>query len=172
MDFLDLARSRYSVRSFSDKKIEREALDYILEAGRCAPTAKNLQPQMIYVVEDEATLAAIHDNVYRPFGAKTVLVCCAKKSEAWVNPHSNWTRAEMDVSICVTQMMLAAASRGVGSTWVCYFDPKKLREVLALPEDVTPMCLLPLGYADGSDASKPSIRHEDRRPLDETVKYI
>ena len=101
-----------------------------------------------------------------------MLVCCAKRESAWVNPHSGWNSAEMDISICVTQMMLAAASVGVGSTWVCYFDPKKLSEVLDLPEDVTPLCMLPIGYADGSDASKPSFRHEDRRPLSETVKYI
>lgn len=172
MDFLTLAKSRYSVRSFSDKKVEREKLEYILEAGRCAPTAKNLQPQIIYVVEDEAALSAIHDNVYRPFGAKTVLVCCAKRGEAWTNPYSSWNSAEMDLSICTTQMMLAAASVGIGSTWVCNFDPVKLREVLSLPEDVTPLCLLPIGYADGSDASKPSIRHEDRKPIDETVKRM
>jgi len=172
MDLLTLAKSRYSVRSFSDKKIEREKLDYILEAGRCAPTAKNLQPQMIYVVEDEATLAAIRDNVYRPFGSSTVLVCCAKKELAWTNPYSGHNSAEMDLSIAVTQMMLAAADVGVGSTWVCYFDPEKLRAVMDLPEDVTPYCLLPLGYADGSDASAPSPRHESRKPLEETVKMI
>lgn len=56
MNFLELAKKRYSVRKFSDKKVEREKLDAILEAGRCAPTAVNYQPQRILVLESPDAL--------------------------------------------------------------------------------------------------------------------
>ena len=52
MNFLQLVKERYSVRKFSDKKVEKEKLNLILEAGRVAPTAVNYQPQRILVIED------------------------------------------------------------------------------------------------------------------------
>ena len=51
MDFLELARGRYSCKSFDSRQISKEQLDSILEAGRLAPTAKNLQEQHVYVVQ-------------------------------------------------------------------------------------------------------------------------
>ena len=51
MDFIELARSRYSCKSFDSRQISKEQLDSILEAGRLAPTAKNLQEQHVYVVQ-------------------------------------------------------------------------------------------------------------------------
>ncbi|MBR6245270.1 nitroreductase family protein, partial [bacterium] len=54
MDFIELAKKRYSVRSYSDKKVEKEILDRILEAGNIAPTAQNQQSQRIYVIADPA----------------------------------------------------------------------------------------------------------------------
>lgn len=171
MNFLELARARYSVRSFSGEKVKPEHLDYILEAGRCANSAKNLQPQEILVVQSEEKLEAVN-RVYRTFGAGTVLVCCGRRDVAWTNPFSGWNSAETDVAICVSHMMLAAAEIGVGSTWICYFDPEKLRAELGLDESLTPFCLLPLGYADQSEASAPSLRHSERKELSQTVKYI
>lgn len=171
MDFLELAKKRYSTRSFLDKKVEKEDLEYILEAGRCANSAKNLQPQTIYVAESEKALAAINADA-RVFGSRTVLVCCARRDAAWENPVTGWNSAETDVAICATHMELAAAARGVGSTWICNFDAAKLHADLGLPAEVTVFCLLALGYADGTPASEPSPRHTDRKPLGETVKLI
>lgn len=171
MDFLELAKKRYSTRSFSDKKTEEADLGYILEAGRCANSAKNLQPQIIYVAESDAALAAVNESA-RVYGAPTVLVCCARKSAAWESPFTGRNSAETDVAICMTHMELAAAARGVGSVWICRFDEVKLHAALSLPSDVTIFGLLALGYADGTPASEPSPRHADRKPLDETVKRI
>lgn len=56
MAFMDLAKSRYSVRKFSDKPIEKEKLDAILEAGRIAPTGHNYQPYRVYVLQSAEAL--------------------------------------------------------------------------------------------------------------------
>ena len=59
MEFKEVIRERFSCRKFSAKEVEREKLDAVLEAGRMAPTAKNLQEQHIYVVQSEEALAKI-----------------------------------------------------------------------------------------------------------------
>ena len=59
MIFLDLAKQRCSIRSFSDKPVEKEKLEYILEAGRVAPSACNKQPQRIIVVQDPENIRRV-----------------------------------------------------------------------------------------------------------------
>ena len=61
MEFLELAKSRYSVRKFDARPVEEEVLQKILEAGRVAPTAKNMQPQKIYVLESPEAVASIRE---------------------------------------------------------------------------------------------------------------
>ena len=86
MKFSELAAQRYSVRRFDSRPVEQDVLDQILETGRLAPTAKNLQPQRIYVVRSEALLAKLRTITTMTFDAPQVLIICADPSEAWVNP--------------------------------------------------------------------------------------
>ena len=75
MNFLQLCADRYSVRSFAPGPIPDEILDQILEAGRLAPTAMNLQPQRIYVLRSEDALCRLR-AVKKCYGADTVLLIC------------------------------------------------------------------------------------------------
>ena len=59
MDFLEVLKNRYACKKFDGRQVAAEHLDVILEAGRLAPTAKNLQEQRIYVVQSEEGLAKI-----------------------------------------------------------------------------------------------------------------
>ena len=86
MDFMKLAKERFSVRKFMDKPVEQEKLDVILEAGRVAPTAHNNQPQKIYVLQSEEALAKINGLCRCIFGAKTVLMITNDKNLEWQNP--------------------------------------------------------------------------------------
>lgn len=146
MKFSELAAQRYSVRRFDSRPVEQDVLDQILETGRLAPTAKNLQPQRIYVVRSEALLAKLRTITTMTFDAPQVLIICADPSEAWVNPFNGRSSAEMDASIVAAHMMLQMQELGIGSTWVCWFDTEKVKQALALPESVEPYCLLPFGY--------------------------
>lgn len=56
MEFLELAKKRYSCRNFLNKEVEKEKIDNILEAARLAPTAVNFQPQRILVLKDKNTI--------------------------------------------------------------------------------------------------------------------
>ncbi len=169
-NFFDLAKDRYSVRKFAPLPVEGEKLFRILECGRLAPTAKNNQPQKIYVLESEEALAKVRALTRCTFDAPVVLLICGDKKQAWINPHTGHSSAEMDASIVATHMMMAAEELGLGTTWVCWFDTEKAKEVFALPEDIQPYCLLPIGYP--ADDAVPSPNHLLRKPLEETVEMI
>ena len=170
MKFSELAAQRYSVRRFDSRPVEQDVLDQILETGRLAPTAKNLQPQRIYVVRSEALLAKLRTITTMTFDAPQVLIICADPSAARATPFNGRSSAELDASIVAAHMMLQMQELGIGSTWVCWFDTEKVKQALALPESVEPYCLLPFGYP--SAGCRPSRQHDQRKPLDQTVQYL
>lgn len=170
MEFLDLAVQRYSVRRFDSRKVDSLLVNQILEAGRRAPTAKNLQPQRIYVIQSEAMLAKLAAITPMTFNAPQVMVICGDEQEAWVNPFNQHSSAEMDASIVAVHMMLQMQELGIGSTWVCWFDTAQVKQALNLPEAVEPYCLLPFGYPAAD--CRPSRQHDQRKPLDQTVQYL
>ena len=170
MEFNQLVKERFSVRKFAERAIESEKLDQILAAGRVAPTAKNLQPQRIYVLQSQEALAKIREITRCAFNAPVVLLVCGNIKEGWINPFNQRNSTEMDVSIVNTQMMLQAKELGVDSTWVCWFDTEVVKKVFRLPEGMEPFCLLPLGYA-AADVT-PATSHNQRKALSETVTWL
>jgi len=167
MELLELAKARYSVRKFAEKPVEEEKLQKVLAAGACAPTAKNQQPQKIYVLESPEAVEKIRGITRCAFNAPVVLMVCGCKDQAWVNPFNDRSSAEMDCSIVTTQMMLQAQELGLGTCWVCWFDTKKTKEAFNIPENEEVFALLPLGYP--AESSHPSSMHDSRKALEETV---
>lgn len=168
MDFEEVIKKRQSTRMFSDKKLEIEKLDKILEAGRIAPTAKNNQPLKIYVINSEEGLKKL-DNASRcRYNSPAVLLVCGNIDQAFVKEdgHSSY---EVDASICATHMMLEATNLGVDNIWVALFDEEKLRIEFDIPKNIIPVCLIPLGYKD--ENCPPSPRHNIRKNIEEIVEY-
>ena len=121
-NFLDLAKERYSVRKFTDKPIEKDKLEKILEAAKVAPTAKNLQPVKIYVIQSEEALEKINSLTRCIFGAKTVFLIAYDKEKEWHNPLEEGVKSgQEDASIVATHMMMEAADLGIGTCWVNFF---------------------------------------------------
>lgn len=169
MNFLELAKERHSVRKFSDKKVEREKLDLILEAGRVAPTARNGQPQRILVIENEESLAKLKACTPYHFNAPLALLVCYDTSVSWKRPHDEKDMGIVDASICATQMMLQTHELGLGSTWVGHFIPDLIKETFALPEYLVPVVLLPIGYPSSDSAPHPL--HSKRYDINHTVFF-
>ncbi|ANZ45730.1 nitroreductase family protein [Cloacibacillus porcorum] len=169
MDFIKLAKERYSVRKFAAKKVEEEKVAQILEAGRCAPTAVNYQPQRILVIESGDSLAKLRECTPYHFNAPLALLVCYDRTASWKRSYDGCDMGVVDASIVAAQMMLEAASLGLGTTWVGHFDPAAVRTAFELPEYIEPVALLPTGYPH--DSAKPSHLHEDRLRLDDTVFY-
>lgn len=167
MDFYELTKARYSVRKFAGKPVEEEKLQKVLAAGATAPTAKNQQPQRIYVLESPEAIAKIRGITRCAFDAPVVLLVCGDKEAAWTNPFNGRNSAEMDCSIVTTQMMLQARELGLGTCWVCWFDTELTKKEFNIPENQEAFALLPLGYP--AESSVPSANHDSRKGLEETV---
>ena len=170
MEFTDVVKNRYACKKYDGTQISAVQLDAILEAGRLAPTAKNLQGQRIYVVQSAEGLAKIDALTPCRYGAPTVLVVAYDKDSVFVFPGGKANSGEEDASIVATHMMLAATNAGVDSCWLNFFDPEAVAKTLNLPENEQVLMLLDLGHA-APDAG-PLPNHTSRKPLAETVKYL
>ena len=170
MEFTDVVKNRYACKKYDGTQISALQLDAILEAGRLAPTAKNLQGQRIYVVQSAEGLAKIDALTPCRYGAPTVLVVAYDKNSVFVFPGGKANSGEEDASIVATHMMLAATNAGVDSCWLNFFDPEAVAKTLHLPENEQVLMLLDLGHA-APDAG-PLPNHTSRKPLAETVKYL
>lgn len=170
MEFREVVKNRYSCKKYSPRQVEAEKLNAILEAGRLAPTAKNLQEQHIYVVQSAEKLAVIDQFTPCRYGAPTVLVVAFDKNNVFTYPGEKRDSGVEDAAIVATHLTLAAADEGVDSCWLNYFDPDKLAAALGLPENEEILMLLDLGYA--AEGAGPLPNHETRKPLSETVTYL
>lgn len=171
MEFMELLRKRYSVRKFSDRPLEPEKLRQLLDAGNLAPTARNIQPQRVYVLQSEGALAKINALSPCVFGAKTVLVFAYDANEEWKNPLEEGVHSGVeDVSIAATQVMLCATTLGLGTCWCNYFPNSKLEEAFGFPEQERAVLFMPIGYP--AEDAEPSPMHEKRKALEETVRYL
>lgn len=167
MRFLDLAKRRCTIRSFTKQPIEKEKLDYILESGRVAPTACNKQPQRIIVVRSPDNIRKIQ-KAYKTFGSQGVLVICRDTREALVRPFDGKCSGDLDIGIITDHMMLAAREVGIGSVMIGLFDPLIIRKEFSIPDYIEPTALLVLGYPKVGFLDE--NRHTtERKPLDETV---
>ena len=170
MNFLELAKARYSCRKMSDKPVEQKKLNQIIEAGIVAPTAKNLQPYKIWVVNSEAAFDKLKEALHTPFGAKTVLIIGGNKQEAFTRA-DGFNFAVIDATIVATHILLAIEDVGLETTWVGgTYDDAKLKEIFPEMKDYDIVALFPIGYA--AEDAKPSPRHEERRPKSETVVVL
>ena len=164
--FLELAAARYSLRSFSPKAVEAEKLSRILEAGRLAPTACNNQPQRVKVITDQADLLKVDLCSPCRFGAQAVLLVCYDKTVCWKHPSNEaLISGEIDASIVATHLILAAQDIGLGSCWVMKFDREKTVKTFALPKNIVPVAMLPIGYP--AEDATPSDRHGSRKAVGE-----
>ena len=170
MEFREVVKNRYSCKKFNGEKVAPEKIEAILEAGRVAPTAKNLQEQHVYVVQSEEMLAKIDVLTPCRYNAPTVLVVAFDKNNVFTYPGEKRDSGVEDATIVATHMILAAEDEGVDSCWVNFVDPDKAAEALGLPENEEVLMLMDLGYA--AEGAGPLPNHDSRKPLEETVTYL
>lgn len=170
MEFKEVIKARYSCKKYSDRQIEKEKLENILNAGRLAPTAKNLQEQHVYVLQSPEALAKIDAVTPCRYGAPTVLVVAFDKTNVFTYPGGKRDSGVEDATIVAPHMILAAADEGVDSCWINFLDPEKLAEALGLPENEEVLMVMDLGYA--AEGAGPLPNHNSRKELSETVTYM
>ena len=166
MDFFETIERRYSVRGYKPDPVPDELLERVLESARLAPTACNRQPFRIVVLHTRGR----EDELARIYGrgwftqAPLVLAVVALTGEAWRN-QAGKSYADVDATIVMDHLILAATALGLGTCWVAAFDAQAAREILALPEGAEPVAFTPLGYAEKAPAGT------GRRLLSELVTY-
>jgi nitroreductase len=169
-NFLNLVKKRYSVRDFSPEQVEEQKLQYILECGRLAPSAANYQPWHVIVVRDPEIKKKLASTYSRSWFAKApiILVICGNHQQAWKRSDRK-DHTDVDASIIIDHMTLAAAEQDLGTCWVCNFDAEACKAALNLPEHIEPIAYLPLGYPAVS--TDDNSRHLRRKSISEIVSY-
>ena len=167
MEFSELIKKRYSVRSYSAKPVEDTKLQAVLEAANIAPTAANRQPFQIIVIHTkgrEEELKRIYGRDW--FVQPPIVICvCALPSQAWTRKYDSKKYSEVDATIAMDHLILAAVDQGLGTCWIAAFKPKVAREILRLPDDVEPIAFTPLGYPTDE------LNKKTRKDLSKLVRY-
>lgn len=169
MDFMQIVKQRCSVRSYTGQKVEQEKLDYILEAAHAAPTAANLQPVRLIVVQSREGLDKLGKGA-NLYGAPLAVIVCADHDKAWIRPFDQKQTGDIDASILTDHMMLAAAEQGIGSVWICYFKPDVISREFRLPSHLEPVNILAMGYS-AEGAADTSRFDTARIPISQLVSY-
>lgn len=167
MQFLELARKRYSVRAYKPDPVEEEKLQQVLEAAVLAPTPTNSQPYQLIVIHTAGRETELSSIYNRPWFVQAPLVICAVgiPSQAWIRPRDGRNYLDVGVAIVFDHLILAATDLGLGTCWVAQFERDAARKVLSLPKDAEPIVFTPLGYP----ADQP--KEKRRKPVTELVRY-
>jgi nitroreductase len=149
METLEAIYSRRSIRKYKQETIPQEIIDELLKAAMKAPSAGNEQPWHFIVIQDLKILEGLPK--WLPGSAfvveaPLVIIVCAdlrlqkSKYEWWIQ----------DCSAAAENILLAARSKGLGAVWVGIYPKeervKNLKESLGLPENIMPLCIIPVGY--------------------------
>ena len=166
MDFLELARKRFSVVDYIQKPVEKEKVDKILEAALAAPTACNRQPQRILVIDDEEARRRLHNVIPGKFVSPLAFLICFDKTECWVRSFDGKSSGDIDASIVTTHMMMEMTDLGLGSIWVMNWDPVKMRKEFSLAENLEPVALLVAGYqTENATPRKGHLESKERNEI-------
>ncbi len=170
MEFQEMIEKRYSCRKFSDKKVDAELIEKIIEAGRVAPTAVNTQPFKIFWLDSEQARENIRQASSCTFGADQFLIVGYQEEKGWERSFDQRNFADVDASIVATHMMLAIEDLGLSTTWVGYFDAPMLQSLYPQMKEYHLIALFPIGYA--AEDAVPSERHFKRKSKKELVEII
>lgn len=167
--FIDYVTERYSCRAYDpEAPVSDDDIRAVIEGARLAPSACNRQPWTFVAVRDRATRHALLAKSRPAFrDAPVLIVACGHHDTAWHRPADNKDHTDVDVSIAVEHICMTASAAGLGTCWVCNFDVEATRQLLALPAEVEPIALIPLGHALGGLHAP----EKSRKTIDEILKW-
>ncbi len=156
MDFKELCQNRFSVRDYKEDAVPEDKLQYIKECVQLAPSACNKQPWLFIEVTSPDMRTELQACYEREWFTKAPLyiVACNRTEQAWVRPKDGKHHGDIDVSIAIEHLCLAATSVGLGTCWICNFDVARCKETLQLPEGLEPVALIPIGFPVSSPTQK------------------
>ncbi len=164
---IELSEKRKSIRKFSDKKVNEELLDKILEMIKLSPTAGNLEDFKVTVVKSREIRGALQEVTFVD-DAPVVLIFSAlpEVSAKYYGERGETLYSIQDATIACTYAMLAVEALGLVTTWVGNFDLNEVKEIIGAEEKEIPVAILPIGYAPMELETK-----EKEKKLPE-IKYL
>lgn len=155
MRLLDLIRNRYSCRTYSDKAVTPQQMEYIKECVRLAPSAVNKQPWRFRIVDTDEGRKKIRQCYDREWfkSPQIYVIATVLHNEEWVRADGK-AHGNIDIAIAVEHLCLAATEQGLGTCWVCNFNVEKCQELFSIPECEEPAVLIPIGYPDDTTPTK------------------
>jgi nitroreductase len=177
MEFINVIKSRTSVRQFSTKQVEDKKITYVLECARLAPSWMNKQCWRFIVIKKKETIETIAKTSIINRWLKTapvLIVACADPLES--GEKNSVEYSTVDVSIAVEHLILAATDIGLGTCWIGGFNEEALKKLLEIPKRIKIIALTPLGYPVEKQGivegfTKTVLRATKRKTLDEIVHY-
>ena len=172
MEFYDLIRSRESVRNYDpDRPVSKEILERILDAGRLAPSACNIQPYKFLVISSSEKLKQVRACYNRDWfeEAPHILIVIGLQNQAWNRNYDGYNSIESDVAIALTHIILAAENEGIGTCWIAAYNPEILKEALNINKNQLIFGITPLGYP------KPGFiktLNKKRKSLEDIVEFL
>jgi len=165
MDLYEAVRRRGSVRAYRDESIEQDKLLRILEAGRLAPSARNLQSWKFIVVRGAPIRSRLAKASGQAFLAQAAAVIAVVSLDPDRLMHCGVPSGPVDCAIAIEHMALAATAEGLGTCWIGHFDQAGCCRILNVPSTARIIEMLTVGYPAAEPAPK------DRKPLEEIVSY-
>jgi nitroreductase len=169
MTFQELINQRQSVRKYSDKPVERGKIEKIIEAVHLAPSACNSQPWKIIIADEpelknEVAKATFSKTIsFNKFTVEApviaVLVIEKAKLIAQIGGSiKNMEYPQIDIGIAAAHFCLQAAELGLGTCMIGWFDEKKLKPLLNIPEKRKIGLVITLGYPPEDYKMRKKIR--------------
>ncbi len=168
MNFEELIKTRYSVRDYQNKKIDRTTIQQIINAGRVAPSAANKQPVHFVAIDDEVLIQKMH-NAYKRDWFKTtpcIIVIYGNHDTSWTRSSDGKDHCDIDAAIAIDHITLMAAELGLGTCWICNFDADIVNQLITKTKNMEPIALLSLGYPAQS-----SIPEKKRKDLNDILSF-
>ena len=165
---MDLIEKRKSIRSYKPQDVEEEKLNYILQAFRKAPSAKNLQPWKLIVVKDKKKISDLSiacNNQTFLSEAPILIVACAKEDEAFGVMGGYMNSYPIDTALALEHLVLAATEKGLGTCWIGAFKEKLVKDLLDVPDNVRVVAITPVGYPATEGGAR------GRKPISKIVCY-
>jgi nitroreductase len=170
LDVFKAIKTRRSIRAFTDQRVTNEEVQKLIEAARWAPSAGNIQPWGFIIVRDPQVKhglceAALNQTFIEE--APVVIVVCANPMQSSKGYGSRGTDLYciQDTAAATQNILLAAHALGLAACWVGAFNEEEAKKVLAVPDELRPIAIVPVGHP----AEKPRAR--PRKQLNEIMHH-
>ena len=177
MKFIELVRKRRSTRNYSSRLVPRDVIDRCIEAARLAPSACNAQPWFFIVLDDEKTKNAVARAAFsapytlNKFAEEApILIVVVTERTKYITRLAGYFRgiqySLIDIAIACEHLILQAEEEGLGTCWLGWFNEKKVRKILGIPQRKKIDIIISMGYPDAGDG-----RERIRKSLDKIRRY-